>query len=354
MIRRMLGNRLYLSALGVAMVFVVAVVYLFAAVLDQPLTSRPAEVKVQLANTGGLFKGSSATYRGVKVGRVTDMELTAEGAQATVALTSDIKIPASTIARVRSLSPVGEQYLDFAPTADGGPYLEDGAVIAASSTELPKSLASTVVAVNGVLRQIDDRKLHTLLHELAVGLTGTGDDIGLIVDQSELLLNELDAAWPQTESLLTNAGSVLDIGTSQAGDLRELASSSKTFAKFLKGYTPELIKTLEKAPQQLLDVQELIADWAKVFPAFLPVTNQLIAVLLASEPQLRELLAKYPDGINTLSTLLRNGELHLDLSIDESEECSYGTPATDPKSGRRTPLQERAGCNGLARGMNAD
>ncbi len=74
--------------------------------------------------------------------------------------------------------PVGEQYLDFQPNTDDGPFLEDGATVSAEFTDLPKSLSSTVVAVNKVLRQIDDQKLRSFLVELSTGLEGTGDDIG--------------------------------------------------------------------------------------------------------------------------------------------------------------------------------
>ena len=74
--KKILTDRLYLSVVGVVAVFVVALAYLFSAVLDRPLTSTPPTVKVMLTSTGGLFTGSEATYRGVKVGKVTAIRLT--------------------------------------------------------------------------------------------------------------------------------------------------------------------------------------------------------------------------------------------------------------------------------------
>ena len=72
-LRNILSDRLYLSAVGIVVVFLIAVAYLFAAVLDQPLTSRPVNVDVELEQTGGLFEGSAVTYRGVKIGKVSTM-----------------------------------------------------------------------------------------------------------------------------------------------------------------------------------------------------------------------------------------------------------------------------------------
>ena len=192
-VRNILTDRLYLSAVGIVVVFLVAIAYLFAAVLDQPLTERPVKVEVELEQTGGLFEGSVVTYRGVKVGKVTDIVPTDDGVTATIRLSAGTDIPRDSIAKVRSLSPVGEQYLDFQPDDADGPFLESGDTIGAESTDLPESLSSTVVAMTSVLDQIDDKKLRIVLGELSTALAGTGDDIGRILDQGTDLLATLDA-----------------------------------------------------------------------------------------------------------------------------------------------------------------
>ena len=346
---KILGNRLHLSALGVLLVFVVAVAYLFSAVLDQPLASRPDRVTIELAGTGGLFEGSAATYRGVKVGKVTDISLTPTGVEATVALTSGTRIPASTTAAVRSLSPVGEQYVDFQPTTTGAPYLHDGSRIAAGSTDLPKSLASTVVAVNGVLRQVDDRHLHSLLGELSTGLAGTGEDIGRIVDQGDRVLAALDRAWPQTQGLIEGSGPALDIPTSQAGDLEQFATSANRFAQFLRSYDPELRKQLHRSPRQLAQMTALIDDWAAVLPRFFPVFTRFARIITTHDPHFRATLQGYAKGIDALGGLLSGGHLNLELIADKDARCGYGTAPAAPRATGR-PLQAGGACpSGFAR-----
>ena len=44
------------------------------------------------------------------------------------------KIPADLQAEVRSVSAVGEQYVDLRPRTDSGPYLQNGSVITAENT----------------------------------------------------------------------------------------------------------------------------------------------------------------------------------------------------------------------------
>ena len=338
-------DRLYLSALGVLAVFVVGVAYLFAAVLDEPLTARPDRVTVELSATGGLFEGSAVTYRGVKVGKVTRIVPTATGAEATVSLSVDARVPRDAPARVRSLSPVGEQYLDFQPTDAAGPYLEDGDRVAADSTDIPASLSSTVLAVGKVLDQVDARKLRRLLVALSTGLGGTGDALGNLLDQGQDVIGDLDRAWPQTERLLRGSGPVLDLPVSSASDLRSLARSSRSLAAFLRDYDPELRATLRRTPGEIKQLRALVKDVADVLPGFLgdalPFTDELVT----HDPHLRALLQSYAPGLGSLTDVIRGGELRLALIPDLDARCRYDIARRDPRDPTRRALQDNGRCS---------
>lgn len=346
-VRTVLTDKLYLSLIGVILVFVVGLAYLFSQVLDVPLTSRAKSVEVELASTGGLFEGSAVTYRGVKVGKVKDINLSETGVVATITLTkgSD-EIPLATRARVRSLSPVGEQYLDLQPKSDDGPYLKDGSRIAATSTDLPKTLASTVVSIQKVLDQIDDKKLNVLLTELSTGLAGTGQDVGRLVDQGDLILADLERLWPETDRLLTNGGTVLDITTDKAAELRRLGTSARQFAAFLRNYDPELRRTLNEAPGQFATLEALVKEAARELPPFLKVANEFGDIFTAYDPHFRALLAEYAPGLGTLSRAVRNGFLQIHGIPQRRERCMYGTPERSPRETDRRPLVRSGSCPG--------
>ena len=342
----MLRDRLWQSLLGVLLVLVLALAYLFGSVLDRPLLRSTTTIRVELAATGGLFEGSAVTYRGVKVGKVKAINLTTDGVVATVVLTSKDRIPVASIAKVRSLSPVGEQYLDFQPRTAAGPFLHDGSVVPATATDLPKTLASTVISVNKLLGQVDDQQLHTLLSELATGLGGTGQDVGKLVDQGAVLLAELDRLWPETDRLIDNSSPVLDIGTDKADDIRRLASSSRRFAAFLKGYDPELRKTLEDAPGQIRQLQALVGDADTVLPGFLDTGVRFTDLFAAYAPHLGAILATYAPGLGVLGDAIRDGELLIEGIPQNSTRCDYGTPRRDPKDPQRRPLVTTGHCAG--------
>src|SRR5687767_14544234 len=91
----------------------VGIVYIAAAYLglvDKAL-GRGFTVHATLPTSGGLFEGSEVTYRGVKVGKVSDMQATAEGVRLDLALEEGTEIPLGSPMYVHNLSAVGEQYL---------------------------------------------------------------------------------------------------------------------------------------------------------------------------------------------------------------------------------------------------
>src|SRR5688500_16849585 len=108
--------------------------------LDQLLFDTRYDVVAHFADSGGVFTGAEVTYRGVTVGEVGDMQLTAEGVDVTLLIDNEHDdIPAETRALVGNRSAVGEQYVELQPEADGEPYLESGSEIERSKTAIPIS-----------------------------------------------------------------------------------------------------------------------------------------------------------------------------------------------------------------------
>lgn len=343
-LRGILTDKLWLSLIGVITVFLVTLAYLFNNVLDTPLLRQTKEIKVEMTATGGLFEGSAVTYRGVKVGKVREIKLADDGVVATAVITSSDEIPVNSVVKVRSLSPVGEQYLDFQPKTEKGLFLKNGAVIPATSTNLPKTLASTVISVNKLLDQIDADQLHTLLTELSTGLAGTGQEMGKLVDQGSELLAQLDELWPETERLLVNGNTVLDIGTDKADDIRTLASSAKDFAAFLKNYDPELRQTLLDAPGQLETLKGLLADARATLPTFLGQAVPLTNLFRSYAPHLGGILANYARGLGVLPAAIRDGIVHIIGIPQRPTVCAYDNPRRAPTNPDRRPLVSDLHC----------
>src|SRR5271155_2581495 len=111
------------TIVGIVGLFVMVVFYVQAPTL---LGIGKMTITLELPATGGLYRFSNVTYRGVQIGKVTSVDLTPDGAKATLRLDTSPKIPADHLeAKVLSISAVGEQYVDLRPRtdSDSGPFL---------------------------------------------------------------------------------------------------------------------------------------------------------------------------------------------------------------------------------------
>src|SRR6478752_7201548 len=162
-------------------------------------------VKMQLPATGGLYRFSNVTYRGVQIGRVTDVSLMPDGAQATLVLDTSPKIPAALKAEVRSVSAVGEQYVDLRPTTDAGPYLTDGSVIPLADTTIPQAVGPLLDSASKLVGSIPKERLNDLLGESFKAFNGAGEDFQSLVDSSTKIAGDANAVSDQTRALIAQS-----------------------------------------------------------------------------------------------------------------------------------------------------
>ena len=198
-----------LSCVGLLMTAVAALAYIFLGGLRiNPLESKMSVI-VMLPESGGLLADQDVTMRGIPIGRVQSVQLTDHGVQAIATVDAAIHIPSDSPVRVSGLSAAGEQYLDFRPDHDQGPYLRDGAVVSGEQATAPASLAQIIDHSRGALAQLDATKLNAMFQELRVGHEGP-EKLAAIFDGASLLASTLDSVLPQTVSMIRNTQVVFD------------------------------------------------------------------------------------------------------------------------------------------------
>src|SRR5882757_8385655 len=141
-------------------------------------------VTLELPAAGGLYRFGNVTYRGVQIGRVTDVQLVRHGVKATLSLATSPKIPTDLVAEVHSVSAVGEQYVDLRPRTTSGPYLHNGSVIARADTKLPPGVGPMLDKVSALVDSIPKDRLGDLLDESFAAFNGAGNDLSSLADSS--------------------------------------------------------------------------------------------------------------------------------------------------------------------------
>lgn len=194
----------WLSVVGLVAILVICVGYvMFGTLKVNPIESK-YQVKVQLHESGGLLPNQEVTLRGVPIGRVQSVNLEKGGVVATAAIDGAVKLPVNSEVRVSGLSPAGEQYLDFRPTTNDGPFLKNNSVVALGQATTPITLAQVLADSDGLLAQLDTEKLSTIRKELGVSTQGP-EKLGDIFDGGTFLITTLDGVLPETVTLLKSS-----------------------------------------------------------------------------------------------------------------------------------------------------
>lgn len=334
-----------LSAGGALVVLFAALGYILGPVLHTPLGRTTPEISVEMTESGGLFVGSNASYRGIVVGRVTSIDLTESGVRATVRLDPDTHVPKDSRVQVRSLSPIGEQYLDFQPSASSGPYLSDGDTIGAEAVDLPRTVADMSIALDRLISEVDPHQLRTVLSELGAGLNGAQDDLQRLLANSLTLIGSIDHNSAVITRLLSDSHTVLRIGADAGPKILRTTRSLAVFTHWLRQFQPELYRTMETAPGQIEELRKLVRDLTDVLPDYLDAQGSLAEILQARDPHLRTLLQSFPLLLEAFSSTMQDGAVQLDVIVRHGPLCDYDNAERDARDTTYRKLQENGFCS---------
>ncbi len=156
---------------------------------------------------GGLYKNANVTYRGVAVGRVESVGLNPNGVTAEMRLNSGTPIPSNVTATVKSVSAVGEQYIDLVPPGNpASTKLRNGSRIERQNTRIGQDVAELLKRAESLVNSIGDTRLRELLHETFIAANGSGPELARLIESARLLVDEANVNYPQVSELIDQAG----------------------------------------------------------------------------------------------------------------------------------------------------
>lgn len=254
-------------------------------------------VTVDLAGTGGLYRFSNVTYRGVHVGKVTSVTPVADGATAELSLQSSPSIPANVEANVRSVSAVGEQYLDLVPRGDGPPFLENGSVIAEQDTTIPLKVGPVLDQLSELTTSIPKEKMAALLDESFLAFNGAGFDFGSLLDSGSRIAADSNATAEQTRALVDDSEPLLDAAAASSDALGDWTSSLAQFTDQMVENDSEFRTVLQTGPGAAQEASRLLDQLKPTLPVFLANLTSIGEVGVTYNPSLEQLLVLLPPYI---------------------------------------------------------
>lgn len=308
-------------------------------------------VKLRLAEAGGLFPNANVTYRGVSVGRVGRLGLTAAGVQADLRIDNSAPpIPSNVQAVVANLSAVGEEYVDLRPGTNAGPYLADGMAIPQFRTRIPPPVTTVLTDVDNLASSVPLESLRTVVDELAKAFRGQGPNLQALLDATGEFTQAADADIPQTTRLIFDGRTVLRTQHEEGDALADFGHNARLLAERLRSADPDLRRLIAATPPAAAQVSGLLRD---VDPSLSVMLANLLTtsdLAITRQRGLEQFLVLLPQDTAAGSTAINSQGVHFGMALTffSPLPCTAGYGGTRYRNGLDTsagpPLNTAARC----------
>ncbi|MGI5222268.1 MlaD family protein [Nocardia sp. CA-290969] len=325
----MFRSKILWSNLGIVLALLIGGTYLLVNVMRVNPLRTTYTVVVNLDRSGGLQPGNDVTLRGFRVGEVSNLELVDNGAgiQAEAEIDSRWNIPVDTKIAVQALSGAGEQYIDFRPAGNQGPYLTDGSEISFDPERVSTPVPISAVLENSsdLIAQVNPDQFSVILNELDIALSGGPDQLRSLIEGVSLVTAGLESLLPQTTNLIANLRTIAATTSQAQPDLGTLTANSQVLFDQFNKANAELVNVLDQAPGQFASVTATLEATSDPITA---LVNNFVAVTRAAQLRQPALAALFPAlelGGAALGVPAHDNEFHAILDIWFRPYCQYAS-----------------------------
>ena len=311
---------LVLSAVGI-----VYIAGSYLGIVDRIL-GRGYEIHATLPTSGGLFEGSEVTYRGVKIGEVKRMHVARDGVRLDLAIEDGTELPLDSPMFVHNLSAVGEQYLDFEPPSDEGPYAEAGDTLEGSDDSLPVDEADLLVELDQFVSSVDKESLRISVRELGLMFNDTGEPLQKLIDSGGTFVDEAAAHEDETVALLEHGRTVLRAQRDQGENITSFARDLRLITQTLRRSDGDLRGVLQGTPGAAREIEAMMQDLEPTLPILLGNAVSLNQIVVNHLAGLEQLLVTFPRTISsgfTGTPAHGGGRVNLQFS-NKVQPCTQG------------------------------
>jgi phospholipid/cholesterol/gamma-HCH transport system substrate-binding protein len=291
-------------------------------------------VTVQFPQAAGLYASSNVTYRGTEVGRVTNVELTDTGVDATLELKSGVAIPSNLTAQVHSASAIGEQYVSLTPLDATSRPLHGGDVIPVSRTAVPPDISNLLDAANTALRAIPNDNLRTAVDESYTAIGGLGPDLARFVKGSTQLAIDSQKNLDPLLNVIVNSAPILDSQAQSADAIAHFSQNLATITRELRDQDSSVASILDNGGPAADQVRQLLNRVQPTLPVLLANLVNVGQVAVTYQADIEQLLVLLPAGTADLgATTVANRNtkqaykgwyLDFNLKVNLPPPCSTG------------------------------
>lgn len=289
----------------------------------------------------GIYPDANVTYRGVTVGKVTAVGLSPHGVKVSFRVASSAHVPSDVRASIKSVSAIGEQYVDLVPRHVGGVMLTDGDVIPRTDTTTPVQTAAVLDDTSKLLESVPLRNLNTVLTEADKAFSNLGPKLDSLTTSTMDLVQAADANYQQTHALLGEGSHFLNGQLASSASMRSWSQDLASFSTTLHHGDAHLRSMLKSIPGAAWQGKATLDMLTKDLQPLL-VSGKVLADLTADYIHpIEQVLNVYPlvmmKNIAFVTADPTAGRLGFKSVVGYPGSCSTGWPRSYQKLGPRGP-----------------
>ena len=307
-------------------------------------------VRMDLPQTGGIFTNAEVDYRGVPVGRVGDLRLTATGIQIDLDITSDTRIPDAVRAVVADRSVIGEQYVDLRPLRATGPYLHNGSLIEQRQTQLPPPVQDLLLSSESLVHSVPIGSLRTVVNELYLATDNLGPASRQLIDDSRAFFTTADENLPTTVELIDSSRTVLATQNATSQQITDFSRNLVLIGQQLQASDGDISALLARTAPSVSQITGLTTQIRGSLGGLLSNLLTTSAVFYANKDALREVLVQLPVAVSIGGSVITPQGINVGLvpTFFDPLPCTSGYGGTHVRAGTDTagdpPLNTSAAC----------
>lgn len=341
-------TRIQLGIFAVVTVLTVTAISLFYLRLPAAVGIGSYHVTANFEAAGGLYQNANVTYRGVTVGRVESVGLSDDGVVARMQLNSGTPVPDNVTATVKSVSAIGEQYVDLVPPEQASQAtLRDGADIGMDRTAIGQDISGLLDEADKLVNSVGDSRIQDVLRETFKAFNGSGPELSRLIQSSRMLVDEANASYGQTSALIDQVGPLLDAQIRSGDDIRSLADNLGRLTGQVAGADSQLRTTLQTVPGTTEVANTTFEGIRPTFPVLAANLANFGRIGVIYNKSIEQALVIFPALLAALNTVAggvpsdEGGKLDFKIHLNDPPTCSVGfLPPTALRSPADTTLRD--------------
>ncbi len=299
-------NPVVVGAIGLTLV---AATLVGASQLDRLAAVGSRAYQAAFSDASGLVAGNEVRVAGVRVGKVTAVEL-ARDSQPHVRVRfrvddDGVRLGDRTAAMIRIKTVMGQKYLSLEPAGAG--HLPEGGQIPLDRTAAPFDVVHAVTGLADTLDKVDTDQLAAAFTTLSETFADTPDTVNASLVGLSRLSRTVADRDAELRTLLTRARSVTAVLATRDEEFRKLVTDGEALLAEVRRRRDAIHKLLVSTNELATQLSGLVSDnRARLSPA-LRQLREVIAVLQRNRDDLELTIQRMAPFVTTFANVVGNG-----------------------------------------------